>query len=248
MKSIFSRGTVCIVIYCFFFCAFPLKAENLTERMSWSIEGSILYFAEDNGNAGDPAPVLPSLGAAFNFQIFKYFFVELTEDLYFTHYAYNYQLNRAVPAAIENRSAFVFGFFTGLQALGRFPLTSNIYTRVYGGPALDLRIVTLAGNLHPDDFSGNPKTDAQIQTNSIREYFWGKGRWFLPVAGLGIDFNINEMFLLGLDLRVWFPLYKLYSGEDLPPIEGWRFGVGLRISPVRKRPVEQSDAFLLNTN
>ena len=221
-----------------FLFSFPLSAQKLQDRFSWSVQAGILYFPEDNGNAGDPAPVLPSMGAALAFQINKILFVELTEDLYFTHYAYNYSLDRAVPAAIENRSAFVFGFFTGIQALGRFPLNDNIIVRVYGGPAADFRIVALAGNLHPDDFSGNPDTDAQIQTDSVREYFWGKGRWFLPVAGAGMDFRINEKFMLGLDMRVWFPFYRVYSGEDLPPIEGWRFGLGLRISPNNKKPVE----------
>jgi hypothetical protein len=207
---------------------FPLTAQMGNVR--WSFEGSILYFPEDNGNAGDPAPILPSLGAALALPLNRLLWLEFTEDLYFTHYAYNYTLNRAVPAAIENRSAFVFGFLTGIQAVGWFPLGKNAYFRVFGGPAADFRIIALAIGLHPDDTNtGNPDTDAQLQTDSVRDYMWGKARWFLPVAGMGFDFTVNEQFLAGLDMRVWFPVYKLYTGEDLPPIEGWRFSLGLRI-------------------
>jgi hypothetical protein len=151
--------------------------------------------------------------------------------MYFTNYRYSYKLDRAVPAAIENRSAFVFGFFTGLQALARFPLNDIVSIRAYGGPAMDLRVVTLAADLHPDDFTDNPETDAKTQTDSVREYFWGDGRWFMPVLGGGADFSLNERFLLGIDMRVWFPIYRLWTGEDLPGIEGWRFGIGLRVTP-----------------
>jgi hypothetical protein len=105
---------------------------------------------------------------------------------------------------------------------------------VYGGPAADLRIVTLAIGLnHPADFTGDIETDAQLQTDAIRRYFWSQGRWFFPVLGAGMDFPINEKFLLGFDLRVWFPLYRLWTDKHLPAIDGWRFGAGFRITPRR---------------
>ncbi len=231
MRKACSRGAAWLVCGVLFFAVFPMNAEDLWDRFSWSAGGSILYFPEDNGNAGDPAPVLPAPRAALAFQLKGPLWVELSEDLYFTHYAYSPALGRAVPAAIENRSAFVFGFFTGIQALGCFSLSDSVNVRVYGGPAMDFRAVTLAGNLHPDDFSGDPESDAQIQTDAIREYFWSKGRWFMPVVGAGMDFAVTEKFFLGFDLRVWFPMYRLSGSENLPPIEGWRFAAGLRLSP-----------------
>jgi hypothetical protein len=212
--------------------ALPLEAGDLSGRFDWAVNGNILYFPEDNGNEGDPAPILPSLGANFAFNVIGPLWVELTEDLYFTHYRYNFRLARPVPAAIENRSAFVFGFLTGIQALGRFRLNDSIAARVYGGPVADFRILALAGNLHPDDFTGIPESDARIQADAVREYFWEKGRWFLPVSGIGMDFVINERYKLGLDLRAWFPVYRLWAGEGLPAIEGWRFGAGIRVNPL----------------
>ena len=226
--------------------AFPLKGQEFKERLDWAANGNILYFPEDNDVGGDPAPILPSLGADLAYHFIGPLWAEFTEDLYFTHYAYNYSLDRAVPAAIENRSAFVFGLLTGFQALGRFPLEKNpsgsrAFARVYMGPAIDFRIVTLAGNLHPDDFTGIPASDPKIQTDSVRKYLWGKGRWFLPVTGVGMDFAINEQYMLGFDLRVWYPAYRLWSKENLPPIEGWRFGAGIRISPRHYKPVQEEE-------
>ncbi|GHV94994.1 hypothetical protein AGMMS50293_13140 [Spirochaetia bacterium] len=197
----------------------PLGADGFGDRFSWSVSGSIFYFTADNGKQGsDPAPILPSLGAAASFKIWGPLAIELTEDLYFTNYEYNARDNYPMACNPENRSAFVFGFFTGLQARALFPIGRDIDVRVYGGPAADLRIIALGIGLnHPDDFTGNIETDAQLQTDAIREYFWGKGRWFMPVLGAGMDFPINEKFLLGFDLRTWFPMYRLWSDDDLPP-------------------------------
>jgi hypothetical protein len=205
------------------------EGQSFSERLTWSFNGSILFFPEDNGNEGDPAPVLPSAGVNLAYHIDGRYYVELTEDLYFTDYAWSVKLERAVPAAIENRSAFVFGFLTGIQAIVKFPVNDTWSFRVFGGPAFDFRVIALNTH-HPDDFGGGLAHDAQLQTDAIFDYFWGKGRWLLPVVGGGADFSINEGFLLGLDLRVWIPMYKMWSGEELPAIEGWRFGASLRIT------------------
>jgi hypothetical protein len=227
-RTFFSFSALCVMM--FFLSALPLGAQSLLSPFSLSFEGSILFFPEDNGNAGDPMPVLPSFGAALALPVWGPLCAELTLDLYFTHYAYDPALARAVPAAIENRSAFVFGSLLGIQALGRFPLSERFTVRAYGGPAADLRIITLAADLNPRDTAGGLDTNARLQTEAVREYFWGKGRWFMPVAGAGIDYTINEKFLLGLDFRTWFPMYRIWSGEDLPAMEGWRFGMGLRFT------------------
>jgi hypothetical protein len=231
MKKIFPLWAGIAVALLISLVVLPLEADDLSDRFDWAVNGGMLYFPEDNGNGGDSAPILSSFGADFAFNAIGPLWVELTEDLYFTHYAYNFTLARAVPAAIENRSAFVFAFLTGIQALGRFRLNDSITARVYGGPAADFRAVVLAANLHPDDFTGIPESDASIQTDAVRKYFWEKGRWFLPVSGIGMDFAVNERYKLGFDLRIWFPVYRLWAGEELPTVEGWRFGAGIRVSP-----------------
>jgi hypothetical protein len=88
-----------------------------------------------------------------------------------------------------------------------------------------MRIVLLAPDLGPDD-----KDDASGQTGSVRDYFWSQGRWFMPVLGVGVDFTLTPRFKLGIDFRTWVPIYRLWTNEDLPAIEGWRFGPGLRLT------------------
>ena len=229
MRGIFLTFIILILII------LPLGAQEASQtdtqsfpkRFSWFLEGSVLFFPEDNGMYSDPMPVLPSLGAGVSLSFTRFFRMELTWDLYMTHYGYSHELDRAVPNAIENRTARVIGSLLGIQAVGYFDVTSFMTIRAYAGPAADLRIVFIAANLKEglDDLDAIRK-----DVDSVKNYFWSQGRWFMPVIGAGVDFTINDKFRLGIDMRVWAPIYRLWTGEDLPAIEGWRFGPGIRFT------------------
>jgi len=237
MRGCFFSHRLFLLVLVFGFVAFPLisqeyntegqsgESQSYFKRISWYVNGSVLFFPEDNGMASDPMPVLPSLGAGASFPIKNVFRAELSWDLYFTHYGYDYSLDRAVPYAIENRSSLVFGSILSLHAAAYFNINSFMTVRVYGGPSADLRIVLIAEDLQSADMK-----EASKQTASVRNYFWSRGRWFMPVIGAGVDFAINSRFVLGVDLRIWVPIYRLWTGENLPPIEGWRFGPGIRFT------------------
>jgi hypothetical protein len=223
----------------------PSAADTFSDNINWSTRAYILYFASDNGKQGaDPAPILPSMGFSGEWRFWGPLSLEFSEDVYFTNYEYNSTLGYAMPCNPENRSAFVMGFITGFQLAGFFPVTKNgITARVYGGPAADLRLVVPAFGLRPGDYNtGEIETDARLQTDAIRKYFWGENRWFFPVFGAGMDFPINERFLLGFDLRTWFPVYRLWADKELPAIDGWRFGVGIRLTPRKKSAPPKENA------
>jgi len=233
MFRFFPRSFFAAIFFVLNLFLIPVSAA-FGDDFHWAIHGSVLFFAADNGRQGaDPAPILPSAGGAFAWQFWGPLRVELTEDIYFTNYEYNSALGYPMACNPENRSAFVMGFITAIQLTYVIPIgNSGTAVRVYSGPAADFRLVVLAFGLnHPSDFTGNIETDAQLQTDAILEYFWSEARWLLPVMGAGMDFPLNEKFLLGFDLRVWFPLYRLWTDENIPAIDGWRFGVGLRITP-----------------
>ena len=196
-------------------------------KISWFAAGSVLFFPEHNGMASDPMPILPSLGAGASYPITKILRAELTLDFYMTHYGYDDTLKRAVPNSIENRTSRVIGSLLAFQLAAYFDVTSFITLRAYCGPAADLRIVLIAEDLNEglDDMD-----TIRRQTDSVRNYFWSSGRWFMPVMGVGADFTLNSRVKLGVDMRVWAPIYRLWTGENLPAIEGWRFGPGIRLT------------------
>ena len=207
--------------------ALPLGAEGFFSRISWFVEGSILFFPEDNGMESDPMPILPSLGAGVSSPLTGALALELTLDFYTTHYGYSHTLNRPVPLAIENRTARVMGFLVGLQLARHFHAAPNVTLRAYGGAAADLRVVLVASGLTEglDDMN-----EIRRDTDLVRRYFWSQGRWFKPLIGVGADYTLNSNLRLGFDFRVWMPVYRLWTGENLPAVEGWRFGPGIRLT------------------
>ncbi len=205
--------------------AAPLWAQGFLGSLEYSFRGSILAIPEDNGLESDPMPVLAVPGAAAAYPLSDFFALALSLDMYGTYYGYSYSLERAVPYALENRSSFVLGSLLGLHGSFSLPLPFSYALRLYAGTSADVRICLVADGLEGADLE-----DASEQTGEIARYFWSDGRWFFPMLGAGFDAPIYGATRLGLDLRAWVPLYKLWTAEDLPPAEGWRAAVGLRVT------------------
>ena len=226
-RFFFRPALLALIIFSLF--TLPLSAQGFFSKVSWLVDGSILFFPEDNGKDSDPMPILPSFGVGASYPVIENktinLALELTMDFYMTHYGYDDYLDRAVPNSMENRTARVLGSLFTFQAAGSFNAVSFMAIRFFAGLTADLRIVFMAAGL-----SAGEKDDASKQTNKVRRYFWSGGRWFMPVTGVGTDFILNDRFKLGVDFRVWMPLYRIWTGEDLPGIEGWRFGVGFRLT------------------
>ena len=222
MKKSCSRILLTSLLFAAF--VFPLKAQ---ERFAWFAEASVLAFPENNGNHSDPMHILPSPGAGIGIPLFGNMRLEITLDMYFAIYGYDFILERPVPRAIENRSASVWGSVLGLQGSYVFRLGNSMAIRAEAGMAADLRLVLLAADLNE---ALDPIDDIKKEVQALKDYFWGGARWLLPVAGTGMDFTLNNKIKLGFDLRVWIPMYKLFTDDDAPAIDGWRFGIGARIT------------------
>jgi hypothetical protein len=225
------RFLICIAALCAALPAIqpaPLAAQS---QLGFFGRGSILFFPEDNGSASAPMPILPSLGGGVFYTLNDLLALEASLDIYGTSYDYNYSLGRAVPANDEHRSAFVTGLLLGLQPVFRWnPLGDKFTVRAYGGLSFDLRMIFSASGIDDDDPHTNGYTVGDARSE-ITSYFWGGGRFVFLHAGGGMDFPIlDNSFQLGFDLRIWFPIWRIWSGENLPGIEGFRFGAGLRIT------------------
>lgn len=203
-----------------------LGAQSFFSVLDFSVRLSLFFFPEDNGRAAAPMPILPSPGGSASYSLNKLCALELSLDLYATDYDYDYTLGRPVPANQEFRSAFVIGALLGVQPVFRFSPGEKITIRVYGGAAADLRICLLAWDVKGvHQQTGRPVSEVPADVFS---YFWKSGRWFFPFAGAGMDFAAFGGVKLGFDMRAWFPVWRLWTGEDLPFIEGFRFAIGFR--------------------
>lgn len=209
----------------FFAClVFTLSAKEGTALI---FRGSILGILEDNGLHGDPSPILPSPGFAASFGLAPSLRFEPGLDAYFTYYGYSDELGRAVPIADENRSASVYGFLLTLPLDYTYRFSDSVDLRASLGVAADLRLCLIAPGL---DDAAQGLDDAAEETEKISSYFWGEGRWLYPTASLGADFQASEKYYIGIEFRAWYPLYRHWSGEDLPAVENLRFALGLRLA------------------
>jgi hypothetical protein len=204
--------------------------------LGFFIRGSVLFFPEDNGNASAPMPILPALGGGAFYSINDLFAAEASLDLYGATYDYDYSLGRPVPANDEYRSAYVIGAVLGLQGVFRFkPMEDKFTVRAYAGPAFDLRFVLKASGIEDSEIHGTDPITGTVKTvgdarKDINAYYWSDGRFVFLVFGGGMDFPVFNAAQLGFDIRAWYPVWRLWTGETLPAIEGWRFGVGFRIA------------------
>ena len=221
-----------------FFVSLPLHAQGIKEffgSLDWSVRFNLLFFPENNGNRSAPMPILPSLGGGASYSLSDLLALEVSLDLYGTTYDYDYELGRVIPANDEFRSAFVVGSILGFQPVFRFRPEGDKFTiRAYGGLGLDLRIIFRAYGIKDSDshydYSGYTGHNIGQARHEITSYFWGNGRFIYPFIGGGMDFPLIEGMQLGFDLRIWFPVWRVWSGENLPFIEGFRFGLGFRVT------------------
>ncbi|MDR1388974.1 MAG: hypothetical protein LBJ31_03260 [Treponema sp.] len=235
MKSTLKKKLRFFCAAALFAAALPAGAQSFWQQLEWSLRGSILLFPESNGNRSAPMPILPSLGAGASYTLSDFLALETSLDIYGNTYDYDYTLDRVVPANDEFRSAFALGLVLGFQPVMRFrPFGEKKIIRAYGGLAFDIRIVFPAygiesGEDHTNQggSTGHSVGDAKSAINS---YFWGSGRWLLPFIGGGMDFRFLDDLLLGFDLRLWIPAYRLWSGEDLPFVEGFRIGISIKVT------------------
>jgi hypothetical protein len=200
-----------------------------TMALDWAVKGSLFFIFEDNGLEGDPMPILPSAGLALEYPLAPHLAFGSSYDIYSTYYGYSTTLNRAIPVAIENRSSLVIGnvltFFGSYRMFIPGLTPRGLRLRFSAGLSIDARLCLIADGLEGDDLE-----DASQQTSQVTNYFWSNGRWFFPMTGFGIDVIKVGRFWLGLDARIWYPLYRLWSGDQAPAAEGWRSSLGFRLS------------------
>jgi hypothetical protein len=216
---------ICLPVF-FLFCLQGAFCEDkFPEANPLAFRGALFVITEENGLAGDVSPLLFAPGFSFASHLGGDWYLEFSADLYWATYAFPEGAGQPLPVNVENRSAWVFSLLAGADVLFRLPIGQRFWLRIYAGPGADLRLCLNAL------YQGDPDYGfAAEETDRTTAYFWGEGRWFYPNAGLGFDIAVAPKLLAGLDLRAWFPVYRLWTGESLPPWEGWRFAAGFRVT------------------
>jgi len=215
------RALAMFVLFCLMWGSASRQIQAFEPR-GLVARGGVIAILEDNGLEGDPSPVLPYPGIGLSLPLGPLHF-EPGLDVYATYYGYSAVLDRPVPYAIENRSALVVGSVLNLPIEFAFPVAGLFGLRFFAGPSADLRLCMTADGLEGADLE-----QASDETARVGAYFWSAGRWLLGMAGLGIDLPASRGITLGIEGRSWYPVYRFWSGENLPQTENLRFSFTIR--------------------
>ncbi|MDR2509921.1 MAG: hypothetical protein LBC77_04675 [Spirochaetaceae bacterium] len=200
------------------------------ERPYIGAGGTILFFIEDSSLKSDPMPVLPAFYLNFSYPVFQLdpivVYAALSLDLYSTHYLWDKDGGRALPAAVENRDALVFGFPTGIAAELRFNIIDALAFRLNAGLSADFRLTLLAEDLNEGI---DPIEEITANKNNIEKYFWEDFHWLFCEFSAGFDIKLWKKFSLELAGRAFLPFNPPAARDGDDKMLGWRFGVGIRI-------------------
>ncbi|GMO22045.1 MAG: hypothetical protein Pg6A_09340 [Termitinemataceae bacterium] len=216
----------------------PLKSESKKINLSninfflhpfFSAGGSMLFFIEDDSIYSDPMPVLPALylGGGLEFLQIDLLIISggISVEAYSTYYCWGPpERERALPAAIENRDALVFGFPLSLFFDFRFNLYKRADFRLSFALQADCRVVTVAEGLTENEIEETKKN-----SDKINEAFWQGLSWlfFQTELGFGIGLNEKTAVWAGAKLVTPFEPPKKLSGDS--GLYGCRWGLGIKI-------------------
>ncbi len=120
--------------------------------------------------------------------------------------------NNALPAEVENRTAFVLNFMLDFPAVATFR-----FQKFQAEAGIGLGVLARAALLANGVSEGDSGTTGSAggDKSEIQKWFWGNAR-FLYVEFLGgWQWNFTERIAAGFDLRYYLPIGSLADGRGL---------------------------------
>ena len=163
------------------------------------------------------SPVMNTLGGSVIITFADGYFLTLEPglDLFWTNYE-NLD-GRAVPTEYERgagNNVFVLGFLLDvpLTATLRFgaPVSETIPHRFAVGFSLGPAFVLRAGFKY--DLTAGMEAAMAENQKAVVSYFWEKGRWFYPAAGIRFEIALQERFSFLVGARGFLPIFNAWTG------------------------------------
>jgi hypothetical protein len=148
-------------------------------------------------------------------------------------FQYLWAYNRALPAEIENRTAFVPTLFLEMPFLYR--IESGRLAFSFGlGPGILIRYGFLESGVGADEKSYETDMPAGEQVKQINSYLWAQGRWFCPTAQLGLRYKLETGWGANFVFKTGIPLSNLWSTPTVPFADSFMFMAAILITPPAK--------------
>ena len=180
-------------------------AEALSGYSPWSFFGGLNLIINSNGAgvtfvginpdgstgglSSAPSPIAGFLGAEYRYPIRQDVLIAPSLSLYGMRYLW--AEDRALPAEIENRTAFVPTLLLDCPFLYRIESGRLLYT-FGGGPGVLLRWGFLESGVGKNEKSYSEDMAAGDQVKEINKYLWGSGRWFYPITEGNVRYRLDN--------------------------------------------------------
>ncbi len=183
------------------FFLFPLCLTPALD--SYTIEGGLqLLINTDQDSA--PSPLLPAIG--FSRPFWQRGIYTLNGGVLFFGTYYQYQDNRALPAELEHRDFLVLASLVDARIGPEFIINERLKAGAGLGLALFIRLPIPLFDDIKDDFA------------PLLGYFYG-GRFAYPETEIYAAWKLHDKFEIKTSIRVLYPIFHLWDGENLPFID-----------------------------
>ncbi len=226
---------------------------------SWSFFGGLNYVYNADGDGvtdvpgmnpdgspggldSAPSPLAGLVGAEYRLPIWK-------PGVYFAPSASLFMLgylwanDQALPAEIENRTAFVPSLLLDASVLYTIEKDRFLYS-FGGGPAILLRYGFLESSVSPDEKSYDSDMSAGDQVEEINSYLWSSLRWFYPMVHAGVRYRLTNGWGAGASLRAGLPVFNLWTDQDTSITDSLMVIFCLTITPPSGKKIADTE----NTN
>lgn len=150
---------------------------------------------------GAPSPVLFAPSFTVKLLLAENVTLEPGVELCFTNYLF--KDNKAYPAEIENRTAFVTSLLLDVPAVYTFRLSEHNSLFAGGGLAFNIRFGIRAANV--------TISEAGSDISNINKYFYQKARFIYPSVQFGWNYKIEDGYEMGLKGKLYIPITSLIT-------------------------------------
>ncbi|MQY76699.1 MAG: hypothetical protein GH155_03630 [Spirochaeta sp.] len=188
----------------FFLSLFLFLPLCLTPALdSYTVEGGLQFLINSDQDSA-PSPLMPTLG--FSRPFWKRGIFTLDGGALFFGTYYQYQNDRALPAEIEHRDFLVLASLVDARIGPEFIINNRLKAGGGLGLALFIRLPIPLFDDIKDDFT------------PLLGYFYA-GRFVYPETEIYTAWKLNDKLELKTSIRVLFPIFHLWDGEELPFVD-----------------------------
>lgn len=235
----------------------PLTAQNKTALYSpWSFFGGLNYIYNSDGDGVSQVPGMQPGGSPGGLESapsqlvgvlgFEYRLPVWKPGVYFSPSASIFMLSylwandQALPAEIENRTAFVPAIL--LDASFIYTIEKDRFLFSFGGgPGIIARYGFLESGVSENEKSFDSDIPAGEQVEKVNSYLWSSLRWLYPMIQGGVRYRLTNGWGAGANLRIGIPVFNLWSKPEVSIADSLMILFALTITPPTGKKVSLPD-------